>query len=120
MGQASADGRFPEFPVPQSCSRPNRFQDNRAAPVSADVEGHFGGADVGRMDDDFRQRQPALLCVKIGNRKARNADRVSGVIAAGHVDGAGIQRHRRREQLEGRAHLVNALGGAVEAVFAGS
>ena len=44
----------------------------------------------------------------------RDADRLARVVAVAQADGAGVERHRRREQLERRARLVDALGDTVE------
>ena len=80
----------------------------------ADVERHLHGADVRRINEDFRYRQPPFLGLVVGDDEARNADRLGGVIAAVQRRGTGVQRHRRGEDLEGRAHLVDAMGVAVE------
>ena len=56
--------------------------------LGADVDGHLGGADIGRIDDDLRHRQPAILGVKITDGKPGNLDRLAGVITAVEIDRA--------------------------------
>ena len=88
--------------------------------LGADILRHLGGADVGRVDDDFRHREPAVLGLVVADDEARHAQRLAGVVAVGHGDHAGVERHRHGKQLERRAHLVGAQRGPVEARRAGA
>src|SRR3712207_8797805 len=67
-----------------------------------------------RSGDDLRDLQEAVLALEVVDLEAAVADRAGGVVAAPHVRGAEVERHRRGEQLEGGARLVEADGGAVE------
>ena len=99
------DGRRPQQPeTPEEC----------ALTLAADVDGHLGGADVGGMDDDLGHRQPPVLGVVVVDGEAGDVDRLAGVVTVAEGDGAAVERHGRGQQLEGRTHLVDALGGAVE------
>ena len=95
----------------QEAEAPEEF----ALAVAADVERHAHRADVGRVHEDLGHRQPALLALVVGDREARDLDRLGGVVPVGHRRGAGVERHRRVEDLEGRAQLVDAERVAVEA-----
>ena len=74
-------------------------------------------ADVGRVDEHLRHRQHAALAVEIVDGLVADRDRTRGVEAAFQRHLAGIQRHRRGEALEGRAHLVEAGRHAVQPVL---
>ena len=50
--------------------------------VAAELEAHLGRADIGRVLNDLRHREPAFLAVEIVDGEARHVDRLAGVEAA--------------------------------------
>ena len=82
---------------------------------AANGQGQLGRAYVGRMHQDFRDRQPAPLGVKVVDREAGHAQGMGGVETVVDPIAADVQPQRGVQQLEGRAHLVDAQRRAVEA-----
>ena len=63
-----------------------------------------------------RHRQPAVLAVEVGDGELADAQPMRGIEGIGDAHGAGIERHRCGEALEGRAHLEHANRRAVHLV----
>ena len=78
----------------------------RLVVLDADGERHARGADVGRIGEDLRHGQHAAFRVEIVNRELAEVQRHARVEGGIEIDLAGIERHRQRQRLEGRAHLV--------------
>ena len=72
------------------------------------------GADVGGMGEHFRHGQNAMGGVKIVDGEVSVAQAFAGVDARIERDLARVERHRQRQRLEGRTHLVDADVEAVD------
>ncbi len=83
--------------------------------LGAGGHGHVHGADVAGIDEDLRDRQPALLRLEVADDEARHPDRIAGVIPVAYGQEPAVENHGGGEDLEDRAHLVGAQRGAVEA-----
>jgi hypothetical protein len=71
-------------------------------------------ADIGGMGEDFRHGENAMGGVKIMDGEMSVAQAVAGVDARIERSLARIERHRQRQRLEGRTHLVDADVEAVD------
>ena len=73
-------------------------------------------ADVGGEGEDLLHVEEAALRLVVVDRKFSIVQRPARIPQRVETVFAGIERHRERERLEGRAHLVDAGGQAVDAV----
>src|SRR4051794_20945294 len=80
----------------------------KALTLDADAEGHPRRADVRGMDEHLRHGQHAMGRVVIVDLEAAVAQ--GGARVEARIDGelARVERHRRGQRLEGRAHLEHA------------
>ncbi len=74
------------------------------------------GADVGGEREDLLRVEEAALRFVVVDRELAVVQRPARVPLRVEIVLAGIQRHRQREGLEGRAHLVDAGGQPVDAI----
>ena len=86
----------------------------RLMPLHADHQRHARRADVGGMGEHLRDRQHAMRGVEIVDGEMAGAQAVARVDMRAERDLAGIERHRDRQRLEGRAHLIGADVDAVD------
>ena len=84
--------------------------------LDADEIGLAGRADIGRVLEDFRHAERAPLAVKLLDREAADTEGRRGEDVV-DLHQTGIERHRRREDLEGRTHLERAAGHAVQVLL---
>ena len=83
--------------------------------LDAELERSPRGADVGGVGKDFRHREHAVLGMEVVDCVLAHLQRPARVERGVEADLAGIERHRERKRLEGRAHLVHAGGEPVDA-----
>ncbi len=80
----------------------------------ADRAGDLAGADVGRIGEDLRHADRAVHRVIVVDGGVPVVQRVAHVHHGVEIVAPGIERHRDREGLEGRPHLEQAVGEAIE------
>ena len=80
----------------------------RLVALDADHQREARGADVGGMGEHLRHGQHAMGGVEIVDGEAPVAQAVARVDARAEIDLAGVEGHRERQRLEGRAHLIDA------------
>ena len=85
-------------------------------PLAAQGDGDARAADVAGMDQHFGQGEPAVFRLEVADHMAADADRLTRIKAVGQRGRAAVQRHGRGEELEDRAHFVDAQTGPVEAL----
>ena len=79
--------------------------------------GHFCSADVGRINENLRNRQCPVLAMKIVDRVSGDPDRLGGIKTVTQVDQTGIQSHGRGKRLERRSHFIGTGRHAVKPVL---
>src|SRR6266545_2902027 len=83
--------------------------------LDSEAQRHARGADVGRIGEDLRNREHAVLSVEIVDGEFPILQRTAGIERRFERDLTGVERHRDGERLEGRAHLEHTGGEAVDA-----
>src|SRR5690606_33692152 len=100
----------------QAVEKTDLFQERTVA-FDADGIGLAARTDVGREDEDFRQRQHTALAVEVPDGLATEHQRTRRIKTRVQVELAGIERHRRGKALDGRAHFIGACRHAVQAIL---
>src|SRR5579883_1943173 len=83
-------------------------------PVGTGVHRHARRADIRGILEDLRHAEGAMEVMVVVDGEAPDMNGVARVIGAGERRRVGVERHRRREDLEGRPHLVGAERRPVE------
>ena len=106
-------GAFRQFGA-QAVELAHLFQE-RLVLLDAERQRHARGADVGGIGEDLRHREEAVLRLVVVDGEAAVMQRMARIEARAQRHLAGVERHRHRQHLEGRAHLVDAGGQPVDA-----
>ena len=83
--------------------------------VDSERQRELGGADVGRVGEDFRDRQHPVLRVVVVDGELAVAQRAARVEFGVEIHAPAIEPHRQGQRLEGRTHFIDAGGQPVDA-----
>ncbi|MCY1224878.1 hypothetical protein D9M72_370550 [compost metagenome] len=77
---------------------------------------HLRHRNIGGVDEGFGQRQRPILAAIVVDAETAEGERPARVDDGAKGELARVERHRRRQRLEGRAHLEGGGGDAVDAI----